>query len=320
MGNFPESCELHAICSTGGVDWSKDLDQTWTQILPRTKLGPHRRHFFHLENVQGREYTHVKMTIHPDGGVKRIRIIGRKVDRAVSGNSAIGKTITQVSDGTDSSSSPKLAAAPILPSNTLITVLPLTPEAFAPFGQVIQAYADQNAAPRGTRITPANQGSASKFHKLALLASSYAPEVGATSGLSVYRCKPLKGIGNDGTCVLEMLERHPFTNQAFIPMGESGVEGGDGLNHPGNAYLVVVAKDGPDDKPDLKTLRAFVATAAQGIMYNTGVWRQCYCSLLSNVMAIMLTMLRRSTDDCPWKGASWLRVILDTKLTKVIFR
>jgi len=49
---------------------------------------------------------------------------------------------------------------------------------------------------------------------------------------------------------------------------------GDGLSDPGSSYLVVVAKNGRDGGPDLGTLRAFVATAAQGIVYDTGVWHQ----------------------------------------------
>ena len=45
-------------------------------ILSRTKLGPHRRHFFQLQNTGHTKYTHVMLTIHPDGGIKRIRVIG----------------------------------------------------------------------------------------------------------------------------------------------------------------------------------------------------------------------------------------------------
>jgi len=237
--------------------------------LPRTKLGPHRQHYFQLENVQGRAYTHVKLTVYPDGGIKRVRIIGTKLD---GDETASGHKIRTQGD-------PVVAPSPIpvpaAPSNTtIIPVLPLTPEAFTPFGQVIQGYADHNAAPRGTRITPANQGSASKLHKLALLTSSYPAQAGATSGLSVYRCNPLKIVNGDRTSEIKMLERHPFTNQAFIPMGGGP---GEGLETPGRAYLVVVAKNGPDDRPDLKTLRAFVASAAQGIVYNTAIWREYRC-------------------------------------------
>ena len=81
-GNFPESCELHA---TESLDLIPPHHQeapgmsegsSWVTILPRTKLGPHRRHFFQLQNIDHTKYTHVMLTIHPDGGVKRIRVIG----------------------------------------------------------------------------------------------------------------------------------------------------------------------------------------------------------------------------------------------------
>jgi allantoicase len=41
----------------------------------------------------------------------------------------------------------------------------------------------------------------------------------------------------------------------------------------GGALVVVVALNGPDDQPDPNTLRAFLATAAQGVSYDMGVWR-----------------------------------------------
>jgi allantoicase len=262
-GNFPESCEMHAVSISGDVDWTsiKEEDHEWTLILPRTKLGPHRQHYFQLENVQGKLFTHIKVTIHPDGGLKRVRIIGTKGGASAS--------------PPETHSEPVEIAAVVAPSPDAMSVpvLPLTPEAFAPFGQVIQAYADHNAVPKGTKITPANQGSASKFHKLSLLASSYPEEAGATAGLSVYRCNPLKDISSDGIAEMKVMERHPFTNQAFIPMGKGP---GEGLADPGCAYLVVVAKTAEDGRPDLTTVRAFVANASQGIMYNTAVWRECF--------------------------------------------
>jgi allantoicase len=38
------------------------------------------------------------------------------------------------------------------------------------------------------------------------------------------------------------------------------------------AYLVIVALNGADDKPDMSTLKAFVAKSTQGISYRQGVW------------------------------------------------
>jgi len=44
-------------------------------ILSPVKLGPHLMHFFQL-NSPCDQYTHVKVSIYPDGGIKRVRIIG----------------------------------------------------------------------------------------------------------------------------------------------------------------------------------------------------------------------------------------------------
>ncbi|EMD37856.1 hypothetical protein CERSUDRAFT_105740 [Gelatoporia subvermispora B] len=272
-GNFPESCEVHATQSTALIP--QDLsDDAWTPILPRIKLGPHRQHFFQLENAAGRVFTHVRVTIYPDGGIKRVRVIGKRAlaledEAASTSTSGVQTRVTPAAEVV----SPTPTSATFTAQGPLIPALPLTPEAFAPFGQVIQAYADPHAVPdpRRTRITGANQGTAVKFHKLALLAASYPPEVGATAGLSVYRCAPI-GVPPRGEWPVKLLERHPCTNQAFVPMGGRRAGAGDALEEPGRAYLVVVAKNGEDDRPDLGTMRAFVAEACQGIVYDTGIW------------------------------------------------
>jgi len=254
-GNFPESCELHAINSSGlvpphqqGISETGEETQ-WATILPRNKLGPHRRHFFQLQSADRVKYTHVMLTIHPDGGVKRVRVIGTQ------------------------------SLVPDAGGIKLLDALPLTPEGFVPFGQVVQGYRDLNAVPRGVRVTGANQGSALKFHKLSLSESSYPAEVQATAGLSVYRCQPIDAkLG--GHWDVKVLERHLHTNQGFIPMGICSTKEGDqGLEESARGYLVVVAQNGKDDGPDLETMRAFIATSAQGIVYNTGIWRKSHQTL-----------------------------------------
>lgn len=274
-GNYPESCEMGALFAENEVDCStqKDEDLSWTPVLSRIKLGPHRQHYFQLENVDGRMYTHVKVTIHPDGGIKRIRIIGRRI----AGNQHTNIPAELSSETSSRKNIPSAAAKAVA-----VPVLPLTPEAFAKFGQVIQAYEDHAAVPKGTKVTSANGGMATKFHKLSLLDANYPPGSGATSGISVYRCKPLKDISVDGTVALTVLERHPFTNQAFLPMDHGGDEG---VGDPGDGYLVVVAQNSTDDRPDMQTLRAFRATTAQGIVYKTGVWRKLQRTRLTKKIA-----------------------------------
>ena len=265
-GNFPESCEIHALLDDTTSTWTSadDQDKSWTSILPRTKLGPHRQHYFQLENTEGNIYTHVKVTIYPDGGLQRIRILGR---RKTYDNENIAEDV--VHPGSAYAVGESVLA--VSPTKLVIPVLPLTPEAFAPFGRVIQAYDDATAAPKGTKTTSANAGSATKFHKLSLVESSYPKVAGATTGISVYRCQPL-AISDSGFVSLNVLERHPFTNQAFIPMGQSSGSG------TASTYIIAVAKTGTDGRPDLSTVRAFLATCAQGIVYDTAVWREYHYS------------------------------------------
>jgi allantoicase len=233
--------------------------------------------------------------------LKRVRLVGKRADKPIQGTAIAGDNRTSGVNGTAIiggmhggiealKDTPSTNAVSASPTSTTIPIVPLTPEAFAPFGNVIQAYADHNAAPRGIKITPANQGTASKFHKLALLDASYPAEAGATQALSIYRCNPLPIGGENGEWEVKVLERHPFTTQAFIPMGAVGSLGyrEDGLEDIGNGYLVVVAKNGPRGEPDLKTLSAFVASPAQGIMYNTAVWRKYFCTF-SRRLALIFT-------------------------------
>jgi len=167
-GNFPESCELHALFSDHDIDWQtqRDDELSWTSILPRTKLGPHRQHFFQLENVEGKTFTHARLTIYPDGGIKRVRLIGQRISLSIASTEA-AVTI----EDTQAAAISATATALQTTQQTTIPVLPLTPEAFVPFGQVIQAYSDHSAAPKGTTVLR-RKGPKSLLQMLVLQASS----------------------------------------------------------------------------------------------------------------------------------------------------
>ncbi|MEO6192089.1 MAG: allantoicase [Thermoanaerobaculia bacterium] len=68
-GNAPGSCWIE------GAD--EDLDN-WRQILPPTPLRPHTLHRFDEIAANG-PLTHVRLNIHPDGGVARLRLFGALV-------------------------------------------------------------------------------------------------------------------------------------------------------------------------------------------------------------------------------------------------
>lgn len=239
------------------------------------------------------------LTIYPDGGVKRVRVFGThgigsssesRVLTSIEGETPM--TITTQGEsgcGSDAVHQVRLYRGPADPRDGMLScrkvktlpALPLSPEAFAAFGQVVQGYDDLNAAPPNVHVTSANQGLAHKFHKISLLESSYLENVQATTGLSVYRCQPIDAkLG--GHWDIKILERHLHTNQAFIPMGPgSSSEGDQGLKETAKGYLVVVAQNGEDNRPDLETMRAFIATSAEGIVYNTGIWRKCTQALVA---------------------------------------
>lgn len=117
----------------------------------------------------------------------------------------------------------------------------LTRKAFAPFGDVIDVA--------GSKHYTINQGFAERFHDLAKI------DVTAKGGrplVNVFRGKP-----RPMPLRIEMVERHPLSSQAFIPMS------------PG-AFLVIVAK--PGKAPTAKDLVCFKTSGSQGVNYARGTW------------------------------------------------
>lgn len=111
---------------------------------------------------------------------------------------------------------------------------PLTPAAFAAFGDVLEASGDFRLI---------NQGLCQRHHDRARL------DVGdARTGISI-----LKAVPRSLPYSFDLIERHPEGSQAFLPMSE----------HP---FLVIVAAS-PDATP-----RAFLTNGAQGVNLHRGTW------------------------------------------------
>lgn len=122
-----------------------------------------------------------------------------------------------------------------------LRVEPLSREAFAPFGDVIEAS-------EAVRHFPINGGNTERYHDLA----SVEPGPEGRAIVSIFRGQP-----RALPFRVEMMERHPLGSQAFIPLS-------------GRPYLVVVAPAGAP--PAAADLRVFLARADQGVNYRTGVW------------------------------------------------
>ncbi|MBA3355211.1 MAG: allantoicase [Pyrinomonadaceae bacterium] len=73
-GNFPDSCSLEA-CKTSGNILPEHFE--WKPVLSRKKLQAHTRHFFEDEIMDAGAISHVRFNIFPDGGVSRLRLLGR---------------------------------------------------------------------------------------------------------------------------------------------------------------------------------------------------------------------------------------------------
>jgi len=77
-GNYPDSCLLEG-CDIAYKEESKlDGDAIrWTTILPQSKLSADDEHFFENEIINKGPFTHVRLSIFPDGGVSRMRLWGK---------------------------------------------------------------------------------------------------------------------------------------------------------------------------------------------------------------------------------------------------
>ena len=86
-----------------------------------------------------------------------------------------------------------------------ITIEPLSAEAFAPFGQVIEMA--------GAQHYPINNGMTERFHDLARVELAGA---NARPLISLFRGKPYAL-----PLSLHLVERHPLGSQAFYPLSTS---------------------------------------------------------------------------------------------------
>jgi allantoicase len=78
-GNFPESCRLEGCDATDLAPGAiPDERVQWREVVPRTRLGADRRHRFKAVGRSG-SVSHVRFSIFPDGGVARLRVLGRPV-------------------------------------------------------------------------------------------------------------------------------------------------------------------------------------------------------------------------------------------------
>jgi allantoicase len=76
-GNFPDRCSLQAGYAPGLSDQALVAQaQFWPTLLPEMKLQADHIHTFRDEVAALDKVTHVRLNLHPDGGVSRLRLWG----------------------------------------------------------------------------------------------------------------------------------------------------------------------------------------------------------------------------------------------------
>jgi allantoicase len=77
-GNYPDSCLLEGVVLERPLqDFANATGLAWETVLPRTQLQPHHRHTYRDELLGRGPYTHLRLSIFPDGGISRLRVWGR---------------------------------------------------------------------------------------------------------------------------------------------------------------------------------------------------------------------------------------------------
>lgn len=133
----------------------------------------------------------------------------------------------------------------------MITTTTLSPELFAPFGQVLMAE-------KGLPEYNSWAGRLDTFRPAARLNVTYMSMQPAPF--------PAR---------LTEFERHPFSNQMFVPLGST-------------RHLVVVCPSLPDGQPDLSNIAGFHASGGQTVIYSANVWHTPRTVLIEPGAFIML--------------------------------
>jgi allantoicase len=77
-GNYPDSCTIEGCNILKDDEDNLETSQIkWTTILPQVKLSADNEHYFENEIINKDVFTHVRLSIFPDGGVSRMRLWGR---------------------------------------------------------------------------------------------------------------------------------------------------------------------------------------------------------------------------------------------------
>lgn len=141
-----------------------------------------------------------------------------------------------------------------------LTLEPITPEAFSPFGQLLP--------PR-----PAGESRFDLIEELQNSRSSARPRLSLVTVEA--KLLPLEAVE---------MERHVHSSQAFVPVACA-------------SYLVLVAPHGADGLPDLSGLQAFRVPGDTGLNYKADTWHYPLSALEHAARFAVLTFVDGTESD-----------------------
>jgi ureidoglycolate lyase len=155
-----------------------------------------------------------------------------------------------------------------------VEIIPLGPEVFAPFGDVLDCAGEADLL--------INQGLCERFHDRANLEFAE----GGRAGLSLFRSR-----NRALPYALDMMERHPLGSQAFVPMSM-------------DPFLVIVAPDegGRPGRPI-----ALRSAPGQGINFARNTWHGVLTPLAGPGLFVVIDRIGEGNNleevwfETPWQ-------------------
>jgi ureidoglycolate lyase len=144
-------------------------------------------------------------------------------------------------------------------SSVQVTTEPLTAEAFAPFGEVIE------------------HRDAGRRHYLPV-------QFGDDPALKETMWVTRLAEGTTSPARFPSLEHHPFSDQAFVPLR-------------GQPFLAITCPTTAEGAPDLEAVRVFRAEAHQGIIWRRGVWHGGLTVLAGPAEFVVIMGTQGAGDD-----------------------
>lgn len=152
-------------------------------------------------------------------------------------------------------------------ADMILEVAPIAAAEFAPFGELLE---QPHPAPR--------QDFAISLHN---------SRADATVNVALVQASPL------ATSTVNLLERHRYSNQLFVPIDV-------------DAYVIVVGSG--VTAPERETLRAFRVGGKQAINYRPNTWHMNIATLVRPGTFIMLVHENGAIEDCEFCSVAPIRL------------